>query len=343
MRRVLKFKSTFRFLVGLALILATFHSPSANASLLCGGLFKEDDLSNRLRKSFVDVDGKSIYYEALRAKPGKPTAIVFLGLFTPLSDLQKFQASFLKQSSGEGLIIFSYSTSTESLIFGSVRKSDRFSQNEGTDLNDYVRQATAVINAESPRGSVTAIGYSYGSAPAARFASFHRGRVDNLVFAAPLIYPGEHSPQSIVGKEIAESLAAMNPFFGSKMIDGLRARAAEDTALKIVGDYLKRGRFPEFLPKEIVVESLTAQIRATEQFDLRNEDFTQWPRTHFLLAGKEGASRLHGQKELINKLKTGPQSFRLGVVESVDGGAHAILADQPMISAEIVLRILRHQ
>lgn len=296
-------------------------------------------LSHRVRKTYVELDGQSIYYEAITAAPGKPTALVFLGLFTPMSDLQKFQMSFLKQSRGEGLIVFSYSTATESLIFGAVRKSERYAQTAATDLTDYARQATAVINAEGVRGPLTVVGYSYGSAPAARFASFHRERVGDLIFASPLVYPGEHSPQMIVGKEIAESLAAMNPFFGSKMIDGLRARAAEDTASKIVEDFLKRGRFPDFLPAEVVVQSLTAQIRATEEFDLRKEDFALWPRTHFLLAGKEAPSRLSAQQDVIRAVR----NFNLGHVESVEGGAHAIMADQPSHSAKMILRILRNE
>lgn len=346
-RRFCRLATGALFCLGLV---GTSISPSvatAANSRMCRSLFQSENsrVQKEFRQTFIEIDGRSVYYEALTAAPGKPTAIVFMGLFTPMSDLQNFRESFIKKSRGEGLIIFAYSTSVESLIFGTVHKSPRQTETEKMDLTDFVREATAVINAESVQGPVTAVGYSYGSAPAARFAQFHHGRVNNLVFAAPLVYPGEHSPQLIVGKEIAESFAALNPFFGSKMIDGLRARAAEDTAEKIVGDFLKRGRFPEFLPSEVVQSSLVRQIRATEEFDLRAEEMTGWPRTHFVLAGKEAPSRLSAQQDVVRAVKANAQKTSqadlVGDVESIGDGAHTILADRPTESAAILLRILR--
>ena len=298
----------------------------------------EQQRNLNLVRSAVVIDGRAVYYEHLRAKKGRETLVVFSGLFTPLSDFASFQVEFAKRSQGEGLIVISYSTQIESMIWSRVR----FNQDlhfKALDLSDFTREVTAALNAENIRSPVSVLGYSYGAAPAAGFAEFHRDRVSNLIMVAPLIVPGDHNAQIHSSKEAYETLAKLNPLYGKAMIDSMREGAARNTATTIVENFMKSQLLPEMITKELVIEGLIAQIRAAEAFDLRNENAGVWPRTHFLLASSEHAYRLALQQALFDRIAAAAKSP--GISEIVKDGQHTLLASNAEAAVEFVLRVMR--
>jgi pimeloyl-ACP methyl ester carboxylesterase len=328
----------YLFAIVLFAFLATAQEAPAATGTQCRALFGETlDLDQYLEKSGIEVDGRTVYLEHFRAEKNKPTAVVFMGLFTPMSDLVAFQREFIRQSDGEGLLIFTYSTQTESLIWRTYAQ--RLSVGDPKiDLIDLVREGTAAVNAAGLRGPVTAIGYSFGSIPAAEFATFHRSRVNSLILAAPFVEVGEHSPELLSGKAMLEGMAALNPFFGSSILESARDSAAQNMAASIVNDTYGSTTFPDKLKRTDIISAVKAQIRSIETANLQSLAAKDWPSTDFFLAENENPSRMKLQ---LSAAEAAEKANHVGRVTVFKGGAHPLLADKPRKTAAATLAILR--
>lgn len=320
--------------------------PALAGSPFCADLFATTRESRDLplKRRSLEIDGRVVYYEHLEARHGKPTLFIFSGLFTPLSDFADFQASFLRQAQGEGLLIMAYSTQVESIISNRLRHGLPLDYGK-PDLIDFVREATAVLNAEKVPSPLVVAGYSFGSAPAVRFAQFHRERVRDLVLVAPLISPGDHSFQVHFTKEVLESFVGWNLLYGRAWIESMRTGAAKTTAPSIVNEFLRHRSFPEIISKEEVIEGLAAQIRAAESFDLRTENSSLWPRTSFLFGEHEIPSRKLLLQSVIERIHQAASqagaTSRVGQIWEVPRAPHTIFASSPRASVDFVLRVLR--
>ncbi|CAN5453588.1 hypothetical protein BH10BDE1_BH10BDE1_07320 [soil metagenome] len=305
----------------------------------CGDLFfPVVDLEPILKNAVLEIDGRSTYFESIPAKKGQPTALLFMGLFTPMSDLLAFQREWVRQSRGEGLTIFTYSTQVESLIWRLSSQQLKF-VNPHIEIVDLVREATAVANAAAITGPVTVIGYSYGSIVASRFAEFHKDRVANLIFAAPFVEAGEHHPQVLSAKSALETWATLNPFFGGGiMLENAREHAAQSMAKQIVDDYMKTQKFPDGIEREDVIALLKSQIRAVEAVNLVEEMKPGLPKTTLIVAGKENTTRRHLQ-DLV--AKTAEAAGLGGHVVKLESATHPVLADKPREAVEAVLAVIR--
>lgn len=324
----------------LGLLVSTMFSERAHANAaMCADLFERTlaPWELPLIRSSVKVDDRVVYYEHFKAKKGFPTLLVFSGLFTPMSDFAAFQATFLRQSRGEGLLIVAYSTQLESMIWSVLAHGEKANFKD-LGLENFVREATAVLNKEDVRSPIAVAGYSFGSAPASRFAQFHRERVTDLIFAGPLVSPGDHNTQVHTSKEIFESMAAWNFVFGRTMVDSMRNTAANTTASSIIHDFMQRQKLPDSISKDEAIDALAAQIRAAEGFDLRSEDASLWPRTNFIYGEREAPARALFIQNVIEKLgKTDSK----GEVLIVPGAPHTVFASAPRASVEFVLNRMR--
>lgn len=294
----------------------------------------------------VEVGGRTAYYESLRAAAGKPTVLLFIGAYTPLQDIASFQKSFAAQANGAGLIVYAYSTAMESLVANREKSREKsLSTKPAIALDDFVSEATAALNAVRPDGNVTVVGYSFGSAPAAKFAMFHRERVAHLVFVSPFVTQGEHSPVLLASKSATESLAFYNPIVGPTILEGVRDRSARETAKSWTDRTYNQNPVVRWVGRETATAAIAAQIRTVDEFNLRDENMSQWPRTHFLLAGRDNASRFELQNEVVSEwtenLRTNPK--RKGVVRVIKRAEHAMLTEEPEMAARLILEISRRR
>ena len=308
----------------------------------CEDLFRTTDFFSEdtaFQKKTVVYDGRTVYFEQLVAAPGKPTAILFVGLLTPIRDFTLFKTEFLKKSRGEGLIIYTYSTGAESIsAHGKGPENDFSTSSISTSL--FVSEATAVINAAGISGAVSVVGYSFGSVPAARFAAFHKDRVANLIFLSPLVVAGEHDSNLMSTKISFEGLARLNPFFGTAIIENARQKTATTWATQFVDSaYPTPGSFLPNLTRGQLIEALVAQIRAVEDVDLRNEDPKLWPPTHFIFGEKENVTRRRFQQQVVESV-TASKAGNVDV-QTIPGGGHIIHHDKPADVAAKVLKVMR--
>ncbi len=334
------------------LLIAAFFVPSIGHATFrqCNNLFEtividgaKSEHVKGFRTAIAEVDGRSVYYRHFPAARGKATAIIFMGLYTPVADYIEFQKAFAAKSKGEGLIMFSYGSMPESLASRAEgHRSKNFSQKK-TGLDDILREATAVINSAGVTGSVTVVGYSFGSAPASRFAAFHQGRVTNLILAAPLVVQGEHRAELMNGKTQLETMSAMNPVFGSMWLAASREGLARNSATSIVSEHFIAKDWSANVKREEVINGIASRIRATEDFDLRQEDFSTWPRTHFLLADQENPLRVGAQTEVVKRMIAAANGklSRIPTVTVIENSGHGVLGIKPEDSADFILRVLR--
>lgn len=330
----------------IALLGALLMTVSAGATE-CRDLFRAPKASSKValspvesRTGFVDVDGRIAYFEQIVAKPGKPTALVFVGLFTPLVDFAELQAEFVKQTNGEGLILFAYSTQVESLMVGSFERPDTYADKLRVDLNDVVMQAVMVLKAAGVRRPATIVGYSYGSAPAAKFVEIQPELTRSLLFVSPLVLPGDHLPRYDVTSQAFRNLAAMNPFFGHMVIESARQFNAREAANHFLKDFAKGEDLPNGLTHQRLVDGLTYLIRAADGFDLRNANVRDWPETHFLFAAEESPARLELQKQVVAAVEK-VQGAIPGAVVTVPNSEHRLIFQRPDIAAGEILRSMR--
>ncbi len=297
------------------------------------------------RAASTEIDGRTIYYEHLPASRGKGTAIMFIGIYTPIVDFAKFKQAFSERSRGEGLILMSYDSMPDSLEAAARNQTGTREPGTRTNLTDIGRDATAIVNAANIRGPVTVVGYSYGSAPAATFASFHRERVADLVFTAPLVFNGEHNPQALNGLAAVAVLATYNPFFGKMMIENAHERAARSIGEQFVADHFDSTGNPAGVDRQKVLEGAVGRIRATEDFDLRKQDFGLMPPTHFLLGENENPHRLKAQTEVIAGAiaAAGGEKDRRPTVTLVPGAGHIVVGTHPNESADGILLVMRNR
>ena len=338
-------------LLAVCLVFSSLNASEAFAALReCSVLFSS---ASKLKPKSVaelgfdenaaQIDGRVIYFEHLRAKKGYGTAIVFMGAFTPIVDHLEFKRSFAERSKGEGLIIFDYATMPESLATRArlgISDSDGLGQ---STMSDIVRDATAVINTAAVTGPVTAVGYSYGSTPAAAFAAFHRGRVTNLILASPFILQGEHDAGLMQGKQALEAMAAVNIFFGQSILNAARSQAASELAALNIRVYFDSREWPPGIKRDDVLNGLIARIRATDAADLRRAEFGTWPRTTFMFGENENALRRQFQNETVENFNRSAAVQNVGParVIVVENGTHGLLRTDPVDSANAILETMR--
>lgn len=293
--------------------------------------------------STTEVDGRTVYYEYLPAARGKGTAVVFIGLYTPIADFVGFKRAFAEQSRGEGLVLVSYDSMPDSLAAAAKKNNLEGARLPASSLEDFVRQGTAVLNAAGVRPPVTVVGYSYGAAPAVRFSAFHRERVMDLVFVAPLVFNGEHSAEAAAGLAALSVMASVNPMFGPILLENARAQIAQSIAEQFIRlEYDSKAPVSGVARRDLV-EGGAARVRATEDFDLRKEDFGLLPRTHFVMGENENPRRLVVQTEAVASAIDAARGdlSKIPTVTGVPGAGHVVIGEKPQAVAEAVLNVMR--
>ena len=85
-------------LIVLAFLL-TSHSAMANTDCEKQFVDVEKKIESRFQFSHARVSGRSVYFEHLPAKAGKPTLFLLNGMFVPSMDLQGFRDAFERKLS----------------------------------------------------------------------------------------------------------------------------------------------------------------------------------------------------------------------------------------------------
>lgn len=318
-----------------------FSRPALAARNNCGALFAGsiDVVEKRIQTGLLDVSGRLSYYEHIPARNGKPTAVVFTGLFTPIDEFRDLQIEFMKRAKGEGLLIYTYSTSADSLVAGSYYPEKKYAEKVGVSLEDLATEAMAIAHQVGATQRLAIVGYSYGAAPALEFLRLYPSIVENLVFVSPLVFPGDDNPQAAMGQAALAAMAMLNPFAGGLFMSNLQKTAIHTKAELIFQFNMANDKLPNGLSKNQIVAGLESQIAAAQDHDLRSADVASWPKTSFLLAGGELPARLKLQQEIVVKTQSIPKvSGETVIVPDAD---HRLLQLHPVPSAEALLAIMR--
>lgn len=296
--------------------------------VLCRDLFRSERVAPALVKGHLVVSGRHVYFEYIKAQEGKPTAVIFNGLFVPASDFVPFKNEFQARADGEGVLIFTYSSQFDSMAGAPKVEAER------TSLSDYAEQAEVLLRHLAVRGPIVPVGFSYGSAPATVFAG--RNQVRDIIFVSPLVFPGEAAPGVAVLLQATEAALAWNPF-GSMWMSQMREQGARTVASKLVAEYLKDDSLPEGVAAADVESGLVEMIRAADGFNLTEVALPKGVTSHFILAGDEAAARRQSQDQAIAHFEqTNPVKLTV-----VAGSDHHVIGYKPKPAAAAILKAMR--
>lgn len=321
-------------LVLLLLNLTVFAPSGAQAAAakgaLCRDLFRAERAKPAVVTGYLDVSGRRVYFEHIPAQAGKPTALIFNGLFVPASDFVPFKKEFLARADGEGVLIFTYSSQFDSMAGAPAAKVVV----ERASLNDYAEQAEALLRHLAVRGPVVPVGFSYGSAPATVFAG--RNQIRDIIFVSPLVFPGETAPGVAVLVQATEAAFAWNPF-GGMWMSQMREQGARTNASKLVAEYLKTDPLPDGVSAADAESGLVEMIRAADEFNLTQVELPKDVTSHFILAGDEVAARRQSQDQAIAHFEqTNPVKLTV-----VAGSDHHVIGLKPKAAADAILKAMR--
>ncbi|MBK7891624.1 MAG: alpha/beta hydrolase [Bdellovibrionales bacterium] len=303
---------------------------AAAKGALCRDLFRAEQPVPAAVKGHLDVSGRRVYFEHIPAQDGKPTAVIFNGLFVPASDFVPFKKEFQARTDGEGVLIFTYSSQFDSMAGAPAVKVEA----ERASLGDYAEQAEALLRHLAVRGPVVPVGFSYGSAPATVFAG--RNQIRDIIFVSPLVFPGETAPGVAVLVEATEAAFAWNPF-GGMWMSQMREQGARTVASKLVAEHLKVDSFPEGVVAADVESGLIEMIRAADEFNLTEVALPKDVTSHFILAGEEAPARRQSQDQAIAHFEqTNPVK-----VTVVAGSEHHVIGLKPKAAAVAILKAMR--
>ncbi len=312
------------------MVFAPSGAQAVGKGVLCRDLFRSERVAPALVKGHLDVSGRRIYFEYIPAQEGKPTAVIFNGLFVPASEFVPFKKEFQARNDGEGILIFTYSSQSDSMAGAPAAKANV----ERASLSDYAEQAEALLRHLAVRGPVVPVGFSYGSAPATVFAG--RNQIRDIVFVSPLVFPGETAPGVAVLVQATEAAFAWNPF-GGMWMSQMREQGARTVASKLVAEHLKTDSFPDGVAAADVESGLVEMIRAADGFNLTEVALPKDVTSHFVLAGEEAPARRQSQDQAIAHFEqTNPVKLTV-----VAGSEHHVIGFKPKAATDAILRAMR--
>ena len=318
------------FLLNLMVFAPSGAQAVAAQGALCRDLFRAERAAQALVKGHLDVSGRRVYFEYIPAQEGKPTAVIFNGLFVPASDFVPFKKEFQARTDGEGVLISTYSSQFDSMAGAPARKAEI----ERASLNDYAEQAEALIHQLAVRGPVVPVGFSYGSAPATAFAG--RNQIRDIIFVSPLVFPGETAPGVTVLVQATEAALAWNPF-GGMWMEQMREQGARTVASKLVAEHLKTDPLPDGVLAADAESGLVEMIRAADGFNLTEVALPKDVTSHFVLAGEEAPARRQSQNQAIAHFEqTNPVK-----VTVVAGSEHHVIGLKPKAAVAAILKAMR--
>lgn len=304
---------------------------------LCRDLFRSERVASALVKGHLDVSGRRVYFEHIPAQEGKPTALLFNGLLVPMTEFIQFKKEFLARADGEGVLIFAYSSQFDSMAGAPAPRA----KVERASLRDYAEQAEALVRHLTIKGPIVPVGFSYGSAPVTEYVEPNRVRaqIRDVVFIAPLVFPGEASPPGVAAAmQATEAALAWNPL-GGMWMSQMREQGARTVAENLVGNYMKTDVLPDGVAAADVESGLTEMIRAADEFNLAEAELPKDVTVHFILAGQEDPGRRRSQDEAVAHFeKSNPVK-----VTVVEDSVHPLIGAKPKAAADAILKAMRRR
>lgn len=236
--------------------------------------------------------GHELYVNYQKAEPGKPTFVLVNGLVYDLDRWHDLAEPLARR--GYGVLRYYFRGQLKTLRRELALGRPEFFR-KGLSQKDFANELAELMDQLQIK-QATVVGLSFGAAIAAEFGQLHPGKIDQLVFLAPLVIPLDRYDSN--GAWIHGNLEALRfawgPFWGSYVYDYYYNL--------IFRSYLGQRLVPERIPSEMAdvaddyKESIFHQVRATRDFDLRTYSFSRLPgRVHLVLASREEEPALKDQ------------------------------------------------
>lgn len=292
-----------------------------------------------------DGDGKvtrTIYTEIAKAKPAKAPVVVLLnGLIYDITRWNPMSEQLA--SSGVTVIRLSFSAQPESLLLLEKHDTPTFLK-EGLDLETLSDDVAQVLKHHGVKSKVTVVGLSYGGTVATTFAKLNPKRVKDLVLLSPLVISLDRYDSA--GQTLRTYLDTVRfwenaPCLTYGWMNPWLCTSTDywyDTFYNhFYENYLnvRVQRTPAGLDEGVYKKSVFHLVRATRDYDLRNE-VKSLKNVHMVVSGSEE------EKLKVDQLKAWsmiPQTERRSLAEFT-GVVHALPDEAPSATAEWIKAIV---
>lgn len=292
-----------------------------------------------------DGDGKvmrTIYTEIAKARVAKAPVVVLLnGLIYDITRWNPMSEQLAK--SGVTVIRLSFSAQPESLLLLEKNDSPAFLK-DGLDLETLADDVTQVLKHHGVKSKVTVVGLSYGGTVATTFAKLNPKRVKDLVLLSPLVIPLDRYDSA--GQSLRTYLDTVRfwenaPCLTYGWFNPWLCTTTDywyDTFYNhFYENYLnvRVQRTPAGLDASVYKKSVFHLVRATRDYDLRNE-VKSLKNVHMVVSGSEE------EKLKVDQLKAWsmvPAKERRSLAEFT-GVVHALPDEAPSATAEWIKAIV---
>ena len=292
-----------------------------------------------------DGDGKvtrTIYTEIAKAKPAKAPVVVLLnGLIYDITRWNPMSEQLA--NSGVTVIRLSFSAQPESLLLLKKNDSPAFLK-DGLELETLSDDVTQVLKHHGVKSKVTVVGLSYGGTVATTFAKLNPKRVKDLVLLSPLVIPldrydsaGQSLRTYLDTVRFWENAPCLTYGWMNPWLCTTTAYWYDPFYNHFYENYLnvRVQRTPAGLDEGVYKKSVFHLVRATRDYDLRNE-VKSLKNVHMVVSGSEE------EKLKVDQLKAWsmvPAAERRSLAEFT-GVVHALPDEAPSATAEWIKAIV---
>lgn len=272
--------------------------------------------------------GENVYYHATITNKNKPTLVLLPGIYRGLNEDDEI-IQILKTKKVNYVAIH-FSGHPSSIMQLNPNEKAIFANGRGLTSEMLAHEVEAVVVAlEIKKPVAVSLSYSSTVVPFLNLEQFPL-----VIETAPLGFFGDDDPVGTAQRKAWADWLKLWPgnYF---WLEAAKDKAYRDHWAPIAAD---RATDYENLDADLLTDGYIAMTRASENFDLRQQDFSTTARRIWILAENELASRREIQGEAVQINNETSKTNQIPIIIANSG--HTIPSEQPKAYAQALIKIL---
>ncbi len=309
--------------IGLMVLpVAAAPAPARNQ---CRSLFKVSS-KTLISTAFLKLAGRSISYDRFISDPTKITYILLPGINRGIRNDDPILQMMRDQNIN--YVSLQFSPHLDSQIESLKNNQDEI---KSITLQDLLTETEQVIK-ENHLLRPQIVSLSYSSAVTSLLT---QKQADLVIEVAPMGAASESNPSAQKIDESMKVWTAFNPFL-SMMYNSTKDNAYRTYWTNVVNSLkVSRPELQDPVLFERTVSSFMAMARASENYNILQNDFSKEPRRVFILGSAEDPTRMNLQLKAIAQYKAQTGSWPL--IYLIQGAGHIVPSDAPLALLKILI------
>jgi hypothetical protein len=307
--------------------LMTLPAAAASARSQCRSLFSAS-LENFASTSYLKLSGRTIVYDRFISDPTKVTYILLPGVNRGILNNEPVLKAM--RAKKINYVSMQFSAHLDSQIESLKNKQKAISR---ISLQDLLNETEAVIK-ENNLINPQIVSLSYSSAVTSLLT---KKQAELVIEVAPMGAFNESNQSAQKFDQNMQIWTAFNPLMGM-MYNSAKENAYRTYWTNIVtGLKAARPELQDPILFDRTVSSYVALAKASENYNILQNNFSKQPERVFILASQDEAPRLDLQLKAIHQYKS--QTGKWPLVYMIQGSGHVVPSDAPLALLNILLDI----